>query len=133
MYNNPLVRKIGLLTVGLNKTQLDDLLTQVKAKDYAQLISWFQNQNNPLTPFELEQLQGKHHPAYRGVAVINSLIGEWKRSRRVVFVADAVRDDLKPVRAMVIDKAVMAGETEDYGAGVFLDALKSLVEELSNG
>jgi hypothetical protein len=133
MKSHPLVIKMSLLTAGLNKVQLADLLSQMKARDYTQITAWFQAQNNPLTVSELEHLQGKRHPAYTGVMVVNWLTGVWRRNKRVAFIADAVRDDLRPIRAMVIDKAIVAGESEDYGKDAFLDALKSLVKELSNG
>jgi hypothetical protein len=91
---NPLVRKISLLTAGLTKPQLDTLLAQVKARDLAQLITWFENENNtdePLTIFEIEQLQGNHHPAYRAIPVVNWLIGEWLVAEKAAIIADHMR------------------------------------------
>lgn len=129
MNNNPLVQKLRLLTSGMDKVQLADLLAQMKARDYTQITAWFISQNNPLTAQEIESFQD----ANKGVIYIYCLIGDWYRERRTAFIADSVKDDLKPIRLTVIDRAVLAGETEDYGADIFLNALKSLVEELSNG
>jgi hypothetical protein len=131
--NHPIVKKLYLLTSTLDKSQLETLLAQVKAKNYASMVAWFQGQGNELTAEELALLNGEGRPAYIGVFLISELIGVWERERRVKFVSDAVKDELKPIRLVVIDKAVLAGETEEYGKEVFLDALKDLVGELSNG
>lgn len=133
MKNHPIVKKLYLLTSTMDRAQLETLLAQVKAKDYTQMIAWFDGQGNALATEEINGLKGDYHPAYRGVAVVNWLKEVWKRERRVKFVADAVKDELKPIRLVVIDKAVLAGEAEDEGKAMFLDAMKSLVEELSNG
>lgn len=133
MKNHPIVEKVRYLTSGMTRTQLEELLAKMYAKDFTQLYTWLDNNGHSLSAYEKECVEGKHHPAYMGFAIVNWLIGAWKRNRRVVFVADAMRDDLKPRRQIILDKCIAAGESEDYGKSVFIDALKLLLEELKNG
>lgn len=130
MRDRDIIAKLELLTSTMDKEQLQTLLAQVKNKDYTQLVSWFEGQNNPLTQYELDTLSGLHHPAYIGVYVVSELIGKWRRERRLKFIADYAKDDLKPIRATVIDRLALQGETEFYAKDVFLEAMKSLVKEL---
>ena len=132
--NRPIVVKLRTLTSVLTKIQLQTLLTQMKNRDYTQIIAWFQAQGNPLTKDDIDTLNGVNcRPYADGVLFINGLIGEWGRERYAKFVADYTRDDLKPIRTTVVDRLTLLGETEEYGKDIFLDTLKSLVKELENG
>ena len=130
MSDRDIIAKLELLTSTLNKVQLQTLLAQVKDKDYTQLQAWFTAQGNPITQYEIDTLNGLHRPAYIGVYVVSELIGKRKRARREKFVADAIKDKIKPIRLTVTDKAIVAGETEFYGKEVFLFAVRNLLEEL---
>lgn len=85
MRNKPIVQKLKLLTQTMTLAQLDTLLAQVRAKDYTQLIAWFEGQNNPLTQLELDEID-HGHPAYQGTAVIRWLTKVWIKEQHEGFI-----------------------------------------------
>lgn len=124
MTNRPIVKKLRLLTSTLTKEQLQDLLVQVKAKNYAQITAWFNGQGKALSASDLKQLDkwGKY--------AVPFLIGEWKRTRATAFVAGKIKDVLINARLDAIDYIKLQGETEQEAKDIFKEGVRAFSEVL---
>ena len=127
MKNRPIVKKLRLLTSAMTRAQLDTLLAQVKAKDYTNLVDWFEGQGNPLVPDELTQLDRW------GVIAVKSLYGEWKRARADAYVAGKIKDALTTARLEAIDYMKLQGETEQEAKDIFKEGFRTFSEGVLNG